>query len=84
VKSNISQNSSNSSFDFILTDENNIKSDLQVDEFSDISTDSNRYYINYLSENNIISNNSQKFYPQNFVRLHELSKILVNSYRHKV
>ncbi len=58
---------------------NNIK-----DNFSDISDHPDREYINFIADQNIISANSKKFNPNNFIRLHELSKILVNSYRFKL
>ena len=69
-KINFNQNSSN-----------NIN---QIDNFSDISNHNDKYYINYLSNQWIISKNNWKFNPDNFIRLHELSKLLVNSYRYKL
>lgn len=54
------------------------------DYFTDISSDSNKYYINYFADKNFIYKWWEKFYPDNFIRLHEFTKILVNLYRYKV
>lgn len=80
VKSNISKNSNLVSNSNLSVDSSKITENL----FSDISMHPDRYYINYLSDKDIIAWNGQKFYPDNFIRLHELVKILVNSYRYKV
>ncbi len=64
---------------------NNIKQDIVwQDYFSDVVNNKDRYYINYLAKEKIVSIDQEKFNPDNFVRLNELSKIIVNSYRHKV
>lgn len=76
----------------ILWDTNKLLSNSSLDtivfkwdyNFSDIVKDKDRDYINYLSTNNIISKNSEKFHPNNFIRLHEFTKLLVNSYRYKL
>ncbi len=54
------------------------------DEFSDISNHPDKEYINFIAKKNIVSSNREEFKPENFVRLHELIKILVNSYRFKL
>ena len=51
--------------------------------FIDMELDPNRYYAESLAKKWIISK-SQKFYPNNFVRLNEVAKMIVNSYRFKV
>ena len=51
--------------------------------FIDMELDPNRYYAESLAKNGIISR-SQKFYPNNFIRLNEVAKMIVNSYRFKV
>lgn len=51
--------------------------------FTDMEFDPNRYYAESLAKNGIISR-SQKFYPNNFIRLNEVAKMIVNSYRFKV
>ena len=51
--------------------------------FSDMELDPNRYYAESLAKKWIISR-SQKFYPNNFIRLNEVAKMIVNSYRFKV
>ena len=51
--------------------------------FIDMESDPNRYYAESLAEKWIIGN-SQKFYPNNYIRLNEVAKIIVNSYRFKV
>jgi hypothetical protein len=83
VKSSIPKNTNNSTLAF---NSKISKTDTRLveDQFSDISTHADRYYINYLSDKKIISTNGKKFNPENFMRLHELTKILVNSYRYKV
>ncbi len=83
VKAGISKNSKK--VDLSLNTSNNIKQDIvSQDYFSDVINNKDRYYINYLAKEKIISSNQEKFNPDNFVRLNELSKILVNSYRYKV
>ena len=51
--------------------------------FTDMELDPNRYYAENLAKKWIISK-TQKFYPNNFIRLHEVAKMIVNSYRFKV
>lgn len=51
--------------------------------FIDMELDPNRYYAESLAKKWIISK-SQKFYPNNFIRLNEVAKMIVNSYRFKV
>ena len=51
--------------------------------FIDMEQDPNRYYAESLAKKWIISK-SQKFYPNNFIRLNEVAKMIVNSYRFKV
>gem|GEM_PF-3881595 len=83
VKDGIKENTAKNKYTF------NVQKDTQKilnnkDSFVDISDHLDKYYINYISQKNIISSNQEKFNPDNFIRLHELSKILVNSYRFKV
>jgi hypothetical protein len=42
-----------------------------------------RYYVETLGQKQII-NNSNKFYPENYIRLNEAAKMIVNAYRYKV
>ena len=51
--------------------------------FIDMEIDPNRYYAENLAKKWIISR-SQKFYPNNFIRLNEVAKMIVNAYRFKV
>ncbi len=67
----------------ISQDTNNILNKVQY-KFSDISNHPDKEYINFIANQNIVSSNREKFKPDNFIRLHELSKILVNSYRFKL
>ena len=83
IKTNISEKASKSKLNStLITSESKTK--FVQDNFLDIFNNMDRFYINYLSDKNIVSSNSEKFNPDNFMRLHELTKILVNSYRYKV
>lgn len=78
IKSGIQENNKNInkySFD-IQNDTDNILYQ-NIDSFDDIWNIEDKKYVNYLAQNNIISQN-KKFYPNNFIRLHEVNKILVN------
>lgn len=84
VKDWIKENNSKTKHTFNVSQDtdkilNNIK-----DNFSDISEHADREYINFIADNNIISSSNDKFNPDNFIRLHEFTKILVNSYRFKL
>lgn len=84
VKSWLSQTVAQTKDSFDVAN-NNVKEDALIqDYFPDIAINLNRYYINYLAKEKIISNNQWKFNPENFVRLNELAKMIVNSYRYKV
>jgi len=51
--------------------------------FVDMKNHPDRYYIETLGQKQII-NNSNKFYPENYIRLNEVAKMIVNAYRYKV
>jgi len=84
VKDGVSKNTTKIESSLILSNTNTKENVVLQDYFSDILDDKDRYYINYLAKEKIISADQEKFNPNNFVRLNELSKIIVNAYRHKV
>ena len=53
------------------------------DNFTDISKDTNKNYINFFASNKIIFKN-KKFYPSNDTKLFDFVKIVVNTYRWKL
>jgi hypothetical protein len=52
--------------------------------FADIADHEDAYYIEELAQKGIISTKNAKFYPDNFIRLNELAKMVVNGYRYRV
>lgn len=84
VKSNISKHTTKLEYSSSISNNNKDHEIVLQDYFSDIENNKDRYYINYLAKEKIISQNQKKFNPDNFIRLNELSKILVNAYRYKV
>lgn len=52
--------------------------------FADIADNEYGYYIEELAQKGIVSTKNDKFYPDNFIRLNELMKMVVNSYRYRV
>ena len=88
VKENIAKNNSDNKYSFNLEKDTNQLLNNNIltnsNKFIDIKDHPNREYINFLAEHNIISNHSEKFNPQNFVRLHECSKLIINSHRFKL
>jgi hypothetical protein len=49
--------------------------------FVDIANDENRVYIQALADKGIVSTVNEKFYPNNFIRLNEVTKMFVNAIR---
>ena len=85
IKTKASKSTSETSSSSNITINTPVKDELVIQEyFSDILYNKDRFYINYLAKEKIVSTNQEKFYPNNFIRLNELSKILVNSYRYKI
>ena len=85
IKTKASKSTSETSSSSNITVNTPVKDELVLQEyFSDILYNKDRFYINYLAKEKIVSTNQEKFYPDNFIRLNELSKILVNSYRYKI
>jgi len=85
IKTKVSKTNSELSSKSKITVNNSIKDELISQEyFSDILYSKDSFYINYLAKEKIISTSQEKFNPDNFIRLNELSKILVNSYRYKI
>lgn len=85
IKTKTSKSTSETSSSSSITINTPVKDELVLQEyFSDILYNKDRFYINYLAKEKIVSTNQEKFYPDNFIRLNELSKILVNSYRYKI
>ena len=85
IKTKASKSTSETSSSSNITVNTPVKDELVLQEyFSDILYNKDRFYINYLAKEKIVSTNQEKFYPNNFIRLNELSKILVNSYRYKI
>lgn len=58
-------------------------SDIKL-SFLDIADSEYGYYIEELAQKGIVSTKNDKFYPDNFIRLNELMKMVVNSYRYRV
>lgn len=58
-------------------------SDIKL-SFVDIADSEYGYYIEELAQKGIVSTKNDKFYPDNFIRLNELMKMVVNSYRYRV
>ena len=89
VKEWLETSTSKNKYDFRAKDTNYknenevISLDLNSTIFVDMENDPNKYYAENLAKNGIVSK-SQKFYPNNFVRLNEVAKMLVNAYRFKV
>ena len=52
--------------------------------FVDIADSEYGYYIEELAQKGIVSTKNDKFYPDNYIRLNELAKMIVNSYRYRV
>jgi hypothetical protein len=46
--------------------------------FVDIADHEDAYYIEELAQKGIVSTKNAKFYPDNFIRLNELAKMVVN------
>ena len=85
IKTKASKSTSETLSSSNITINTPVKDELVLQEyFSDILYNKDRFYINYLAKEKIVSTNQEKFYPNNFIRLNELSKILVNSYRYKI
>lgn len=85
IKTKASKSTSETSSSSNITVNTPVKDELVIQEyFSDILYNKDSFYINYLAKEKIVSTNQEKFYPDNFIRLNELSKILVNSYRYKI
>lgn len=56
-----------------------------VNSFSDTQDHEYRYFIDLLAKSNIIQwAGNKKFYPENYMRMSDFIKILVNTYRYKV
>lgn len=56
-----------------------------TNSFSDTQDHEYRYFIDILAKSNIIQwAGNKKFYPENYMRLSDFVKILVNTYRYKV
>lgn len=56
-----------------------------TNSFSDTQDHEYRYFIDILARSNIIQwAGNKKFYPENYMRLSDFIKILVNTYRYKV
>jgi disulfide oxidoreductase YuzD len=49
--------------------------------FVDIANDPNAKYIQALADKGIVSTVNEKFYPNNFIRLNEVTKMFVNAIR---
>jgi hypothetical protein len=58
-------------------------SDIKL-SFLDIADSEYGYYIEELAQKGIVSTHNDKFYPENFIRLNELMKMVINSYRYRV
>lgn len=52
--------------------------------FIDVQNNSEKYFIDTLASHGIIKGNNQKFYPDNYMRLGDFIKVLVDTYRVKV
>lgn len=52
--------------------------------FVDIADSEYSFYIEELAQKGIVSTKNAKFYPENYIRLNELSKMVVNAYRWRV
>jgi len=89
VKDGLETSTSRNKYDFrakdtIQVNKNEVISlESETPIFTDMELDPNRYYAENLAKKWIISK-SQKFYPNNFIRLNEVAKMIVNSYRFKV
>lgn len=93
VKSGLEKSTSENDYTILLA-----KADKSVDVKDDTSTKPVRndlsfvdiadheywYFIEELANKGIVSTKNDKFYPDNFIRLNELMKMVVNSYRYRV
>lgn len=89
VKDGLEKSTSQNKFDFFSNAADKINNQSKVEQkesepiFNDMVSDPNKYYAETLAIDGIISK-SDKFYPNNFIRLNEVTKMFVNAYRFKV
>jgi len=88
IKEWLEDSTSQNKYDFRSKSKNETKDEVIIlnadsEYFIDMKNHPDRYYVETLSEKQII-NNSNKFYPENYIRLNEVAKMIVNAYRYKV
>ena len=91
IKSGLKQSTSENNYSFLteksvkITEQwnsaNQQNHNLSEFSFVDIANDENRVYIQALADKGIVSTVNEKFYPNNFIRLNEVTKMFVNAIR---
>lgn len=86
IKTKVSKNNPKHTSSSNITIDNSYVEEkfLPKEYFLDVLYNKDKFYINFLAKEKIVSTSQEKFYPDNFIRLNELLKILVNSYRYKI
>jgi len=93
VKSGLEKSTAENDYSILLSKLDTPQKDVEVQitdiaddnrSFADIADHEDAYYIEELAQKGIISTKNAKFYPDNFIRLNELAKMVVNGYRYRV